>query len=110
MALAASTSMTGRQWIFWVPTAGIGIIGLSFLYCHTQGMITPNQYAPIIETAVWTFGLLCIFGTILAFYFAYRKYLISIRTISLALLGWLTLCVLAGYTLWRLYVILLEER
>ena len=109
MASTASTAMTGKPWVFWLPSAGALAIGLAILYCHAQGMLAPSHYIVLIETAIWALGLWCFSGTILAFYFARRKRLVSDRTIRWAVLSWVTLCTVAGYAGWQLYIAMVEK-
>ena len=103
MASAASKAMDSRRWIHWLPRLGILAISLTLIYFHSQGMIKPAQYVTLIKTFCCGVGLYCSSRTILAFYKARNKRLISDRMIGFAALGWIVLCLASAHVLWRLY-------
>jgi len=104
MALGASRAMVAdSRWIQWLPRLGILAISLPLIYFHSRGMITPAQYVTLIKTFCCVAGLYCWSRTILAFYRARKKRLISDRMIGVAALGWIVLCLASAYALWRLF-------
>ncbi|MFC1793192.1 hypothetical protein ACFL3Q_06355 [Planctomycetota bacterium] len=103
MASAASKAMDSRRWIHWLLRLGILAISLPLIYFHSKGMITPAQYIMLIKVFCCSVGLYCSVRTILAFYKARNKQLISDRMIGFAGSGWIVLCLASAYALWRLF-------
>ncbi len=102
LALAASGAMSDRRWTPWIPRIAVVAISLPLVYFHARGMIAPTQYVMLFKAFCWAAGSWCLATTILAFYRARHKRLITNRTIRLAALGWVVLCLAAGLALSRL--------
>lgn len=103
MALAASKAMARNRWVRWLPRLGVLAILLFLIYCHAQGMITPAQYTLLIKTFCWVVGLYCVSRTILAFYKARSRRLITDRMIGFVVIGWIVLCLVSVSTFGRLF-------
>ena len=103
MALAASKAMVRGRWIRWLPRLGLLAILLFLIYCHARGMIAPAQYALLIKTFCWAVGLYCVSRTILAFYKARCRRLITDRMLGFVAIGWIILCLISISTFGRLF-------
>jgi hypothetical protein len=103
MALAASKAIARGRWIRWLPRLGVLAILLFLIYCHARGMIAPAQYALLIKTFCWAVGLYCVSRTILAFYKARNRRLITDRMIGFAAIGWIIVCLVSVSTFGRLF-------
>ncbi|UCD50925.1 MAG: hypothetical protein JSW27_25795 [Phycisphaerales bacterium] len=109
MASAASSAMSDRRWTPWIPRIAVIAISLLLVYFHARGLIAPTQYVTLFRTFCWTIGSWCSVTTLLAFYRARRRRLITDRAIGLATSGWVVLCLAGGHALWRLRHIILAD-
>jgi hypothetical protein len=103
MASAVSKAMSGGRWVRWLSRLGILVVSLLLIYLHARGMIGPAQYIRLIKIFCWVLGFYCYSRTILAFYKARDKRLIKDRMIGFAAVGWIVLCFVSAYALWRLF-------
>jgi hypothetical protein len=103
MALGAASAMSDRRWTPWIPRVAVVGFALPLLYLHARGKLVPAQYVTLSKAFCWAVGSWCVATTLLAFYRARHKRLLTNQTIGLAVVGWIALCVVAGYALSRLY-------